>query len=144
LLEKRRRNAQRGGDVVEAVHLDLRRKQRLGVELDAKQIVHRRGKLSTCQPLNRYMSRLRLRASARQAGCGALLGSVKRRFHPCNERVDLFLVGLPASRRRHQTSTQLAKCFLPDVGVLLNGACPKRIRGVDAHCVQGQASSLGL
>jgi len=59
LIEKRRRDAQRRGDVVEALYFDLGRQQLLGVELDAEQIVDRRAELGARQPLNRNVTRNR-------------------------------------------------------------------------------------
>ena len=47
LIEERGRDAQRRGDVVEAVDFDLGRQQCLGIELDAEQIVDR-GRRTRC------------------------------------------------------------------------------------------------
>jgi hypothetical protein len=72
LVEKRRRDAQRRGDVVEAIDFDLGRQQRLGVELDAQQIVDGRPVLGARHALHRDVTGDRaLVASAfwRTRGC---------------------------------------------------------------------------
>ena len=56
LIEERGRDAQRRGDVVEAVDFDLGRQQLLGVELDAQQIVDRGSELGARQALHRHVA----------------------------------------------------------------------------------------
>src|SRR5438128_6018947 len=94
LIKECGRDAERGGDVPEALDFDLGRQEFLGIELDAQQIADGRRELGPRQALDRYMSRLRLTASARQAGDIDLLGSIERRFHPRRERVDVALIRL--------------------------------------------------
>ena len=131
LIEKRRRDAQRRGDVVEPVNFDLGRQQRLGIDLDAQQIVDRGSELRPRQPLNRNMS-----GALRNVGAAFSAARYRASLHPRDERVDLFLIRLAASRRRHLPSAQFAEGFLPDVGVFVNGVQRKRI--------ERDASGLGL
>ena len=61
-----------------------------------------------------------LRGSGRFSVRGQRRLRVERRFHPRDERVDLFLIRLPAPRRRHLPSAQLAQRLFPRLGVLAN------------------------
>ncbi len=117
LVEKGGRDAQRRGDVVEAVDFDLGRQEFRGVELDAQQIVDGGSELRARQPLNRHV--------AGDGGRRRAPSSVV--FHPGHERVDLALFRLAASRRRHQPAAQLAHGGFPDVGVLANGVEAQRV-----------------
>ena len=56
LIEERGRDAQRRGDVVEAVDFDLGRQQLLGVELDRQQIVDGGPELRARQALHRHVA----------------------------------------------------------------------------------------
>ena len=97
LLEERRRHAERGRDVVEAVDLDLGRQELRGVDVDADEIVHGGRVLGAVQALDRHV------AGARHHGV-----AVDRALEPRDERVDARLLGLRLARRRHQPAAQLA------------------------------------
>ena len=58
-------------------------------------------------------------------------GAIELRLHPRHERVDLALIRLAASGRRHQPAAQLAHGGFPDVGVLLNRIVQGQ--GVERH-----------
>ena len=57
LIEEGGRDAEGRRDVVEPLDLDLGREQRLRIELDAEQLVHRRPELGAREPLDGHMSR---------------------------------------------------------------------------------------
>ena len=86
LLDERRRRAERGRDVREAVDLDLRRQVFLGVDLDVEQRLHGVGVLASVEALRRDVA---ARAAAR---------AVDRALEARDEPVDLALrsgCGLP-------------------------------------------------
>ena len=116
LIEERGRDAQRRGDVVEPVDFDLGRQECFGVELDAQQIVDGRAELRPRQALDRHVPRLRPTGGLERRGQRP---SSVASIH-VDERVDLALIRLAASGRRHQPAAQLAHGLFPDVGVLVN------------------------
>ena len=106
LLEKRRRDAERGRDVVEAVDLDLRGQELGGVDLDADERLDRGRVLRAVQTLDRNVPCARHHRV-----------SVDRALEPRDQRVDVLLIGLRPARRRHQASAQLTNGHLEDLGM---------------------------
>ena len=99
----------------------------LGVELDAQQIVDGRSVLGARHALHRHVAGY---GASNTAGDAATRGAIELRLHPRHERVDLALIRLAASGRRHQPATQLAHGGFPDVGVILNRV---QGQGVERH-----------
>src|SRR5690606_38196349 len=110
LLDECRRRAERGGDVREAVDLDLRRQILRRVDLDAEEILDGFRELRAVEALGRNV--------ADPAILGAL---VDRVLEPPYQRIDVGLLGLTGARRRHQTAAQLRDRTLENLGVLGHG-----------------------
>ena len=54
-------------------------------------------------------------------------GAIELAFHPGHERVDLRLIRLAASGRRHQASAQLAHGLFPDIGMVADRVERQRV-----------------
>ena len=133
LIEKRGRDGECGGDVLEAVHFDFCRQDLFGIELDAKEVVDRSRELGAAEPL-----RADVPGNRTADGPG-----VEPRLHPGHEGVDLLLTGLAAGWRGHQPAPHLAHRFFPHVGVVVHGVQRERVEGdaagLDARVVAADA-----
>ena len=110
LLDERRRHAEGGRDVREAVDLDLGRQVLGGVDLDAEQILHGAGVLGSAEPLSGYVADFVL-------GCAG----IDRALEPGDHRVDFRLLGLRAARGRHEAAAQLVHDGFEHLRVLRHG-----------------------
>ena len=124
LIQERGRRRQDGGDVVETFHLNILRQSVLLVHIDTQESSHRRSVLGAAEALDRHV--------ARRLTLGVGIEII---LHPRAERIDILLLRLGITGRRHQTPSQLAQDLLPDLRVL---------RGrLEVHAVQGQAAGPG-
>ncbi len=123
LLEERGRNAERRGDVVEAVDFYFVRQVLLRVDLDAEQILYRRGVLGAVQALHRRIT-----------GAGLVRRMVDRILGPTHELLDVLLIRSRIAGRWHQPAAQLADRGLEDLRLRSDGV------GADAfeHDVTGR------
>ncbi len=80
LLDERRRHAERGRDVREAVDLDLGRQVLGGIDLDAEQVLHGAGVLGSAEPLSGHVADFVLAARRHRSSARARRSS--RRFSP--------------------------------------------------------------
>src|SRR5690606_9830104 len=113
LLDERRRRAQRGRDVREAVDLDLRGEILRRIDVDAEKISYGLRELGPIEPLRRDVTDL-----------AVLSALVDRPLEPRDQRIDILLRRLAGARRGHQPAAELRDRRLEDLGVLRD-----RIRG---------------
>ena len=73
-------------------------------------------------------------------------GAIELAFHPGDERVDVSLSRLAASRRRHQTAAQFADGLLPDIGMVADRVERQRVERKTSgmHCGAVTAGAVGV
>ena len=128
LLNKGRRNLQRGGDIVEALRGVVRRQQFGAVDVDQKQIVDRVLVLLAIQAVQHF-----------GVGDARLVGKlVERTFQIRHQRIDRLAVRLLRARRRHDAAAQLAHGLLEKFGILGDA------RRVREYAFEADAAGLGF
>ena len=124
LIEKRGRDLQHAGHIVEAIRFIVLGKEGARVDAQAEQILDGCAVFRAIEPMERDASRIRIRGS----------GLVERVFKPRHEPVDRGLIRPRHAGRRHHAAAQLPHDFLPHV----------RVAGKlgEVHRVEGEVGRL--